>query len=946
VQAGKNAVQMAAAVLSPFNAKQRALFQSNTGPRPRINYYIEDVLVCRTFYCSALGLFSKKCDKVAAYVLGDETHGVKSAKLDGLKRVELDKNDEQYMLCVAFWQDFFKCLCQSPHDGLRLFPVYATRKAIYAMDFVMWFLKIKKIPSVGLPPNAKANGSTSNPKLPHVPDKSMFHDPAYSSSASDLSDSSCDSFSSFSDTDSSEFSSISTTSSDTDEEDGKSANKVLRKSDKSAKAVPRPVGSAKAVPRPVGTKPKSFKVFRNPKTGEVVSGNNKEVIGTYDVDSDGDVSDGAYYHVHPKAQQLGIPSFRTFNRARHHEWFKDVQPRPKHFHARCTVCKHLRDKCAQGWANNLVEVEEWENKLRMHQEEVTAWRTLEQSLQVESKHQQHKMICLSYDDTSALRLPRFTNREPKTLPHSRVDFVPFNITNHGIGENAYVYHVKHSFPKGANRLCTILYNMLRRIKDRKCDPESPEGRQRRARKLVLLADNFIENKCNDLFCFLSHIVSEGWFDEVEMFFGPVGHTHNGNDSQHYVHNQVAGDYNSVTLPEYTRTFVFAWEKPDARPQPVILDCEYDWSRYYKSHIQKVSNIHNNVKDHTYVRAAKIAMGTSGLVEIHFKGSPSSPIWTGAESPSAKYPEGKGWVVLHSVPRGAPEPLDMGLSLRSKKVKQMRSHKFKTAAKDVGCRGSMKWLLEVAATGRVPRGPELQEGDHITQKAAGWGPVFKCGVGDRTFEFPFLVERGEEPTYKFFWEQPQDLVTDFQRRHRVLQSARPQDCDMPQIRYTKDPKEQKKKKAVSCVSSDEEEEEKGKKKKSSKPKRRKAVTVVEKKKTNAKRKKKKGSETEDSDASSEAPPVQEEDSPDEDVEDAWNADPAGCVVGHFAVVHSLYVAKDKKMGLSLVKVTNVLLLIIDCVSRLLRCAKRPLRTRSICLQKVKQTKLVTSKMFPL
>jgi hypothetical protein len=385
-----------------------------------------------------------------------------------------------------------------------------------------------------------------------------------------------------------------------------------------------------------------------------------------------------------------------------------------------------------------------------------------------------------------------------------------------------------------------------------------------------------------------------------MFFGPVGHTHNGNDSQHFVHNQVAGDFNSVTLPEYTRTFVFAWDKPDARPQPVILDCEYDWNSYYKPHIEKISNVNNNPTDHTYVRAARIAMGPSGMVEIHFKGSPSSPRWTGEESPSAAYPEGKGWVVLHSVPTTAPQPLDMNLALRSSKIQQMRSHKYKKAAKDVGCEGSMKWLLEVAQTGRVPKGPELEDGDFVSKKASGWGPVHKCGVGDRTFEFPFIVERGDDPSYKAFWEQPEDLVQDFEHRHRVIQAARAQDTNMPKIRYTKDKPQKKKKRAESCVSDDEkkhdEEEEQGTKKKARIPPRKKAVVG----RKQGKGKKKKGSEEEETDASSSAAPVQQDS---EDGDDAWNADPAGCIVGHFAVVHSLYVASTKKMGISVVKVSD-------------------------------------------
>ena len=108
----------------------------------------------------------------------------------------------------------------------------------------------------------------------------------------------------------------------------------------------------------------------------------------------------------------------------------------------------------------------------------------------------------------------------------------------------------------------------------------------------MLADNFAENKCNTVFAWCTCLVLAGWFDEVELLFGPVGHTHNGNDSVHYVHNHCAGNFNSVTLAEYLNTFVFAWEEDDTRPQPVLLDVLYDWDSYFKKHINKVQGFTN------------------------------------------------------------------------------------------------------------------------------------------------------------------------------------------------------------------------------------------------------------------------------------------------------------------------------------------------------------------
>ena len=134
---------------------------------------------------------------------------------------------------------------------------------------------------------------------------------------------------------------------------------------------------------------------------------------------------------------------------------------------------------------------------------------------------------------------------------TRMRVIPFNLTNHGSQENFYCYTVYHRFDKGANRLCSTLYHYLRRLKfhqPEECRQNSCG--QRGGRTLVLMADNYAENKNNTLFAFCSELILRGWFDEVQLLFGPVGHTHNGNDAVHYTHNQIAGDQVSVTLAEF------------------------------------------------------------------------------------------------------------------------------------------------------------------------------------------------------------------------------------------------------------------------------------------------------------------------------------------------------------------------------------------------------------
>lgn len=217
-----------------------------------------------------------------------------------------------------------------------------------------------------------------------------------------------------------------------------------------------------------------------------------------------------------------LPSFTVFCKCRHHLWFDDVKKRPHHNQARCRVCSSLQMSCQIGWRNG-VSIEHEQQELKLHNDETRRWRTLENQLHFEAKHYRTSMIVLSYDDTSALVLPKLSRRAPKGGPKGGVGFVPWNITNHGAFENHYFYTLKHVIPKGSNRINTFLYFYLRRLK-------MFDNCHAKCQRLVLMADNFIENKCNMLLCFLSHLIYWRWFTTIELLFGPVGHTHNGNDS--------------------------------------------------------------------------------------------------------------------------------------------------------------------------------------------------------------------------------------------------------------------------------------------------------------------------------------------------------------------------------------------------------------------------------
>jgi hypothetical protein len=157
-----------------------------------------------------------------------------------------------------------------------------------------------------------------------------------------------------------------------------------------------------------------------------------------------------------------------------------------------------------------------------------------------SQHNPAEQTTLAYDDTESFGLPHFTKRDYKGLTSSRYEVIPFLIEDYGRNKRSYIYTSKGRFKKGGNRLCTELYYQLRAIK-------FSGTRAAHARKLVMIADNASENKNNTLLAFDHDLVYHGWYDEVIRLYGLVGHTHNGIDGNHQIHNEVFAFVSSLSV---------------------------------------------------------------------------------------------------------------------------------------------------------------------------------------------------------------------------------------------------------------------------------------------------------------------------------------------------------------------------------------------------------------
>ena len=85
-----------------------------------------------------------------------------------------------------------------------------------------------------------------------------------------------------------------------------------------------------------------------------------------------------------------------------------------------------------------------------------------------------------------------TNRPINDFPQARFFVAPWRLINKGLETQDYVYMPTGKWGKGANRIITQLHAYISSIKS---DPANP---QHKARKLILIADNFSENKNNEV----------------------------------------------------------------------------------------------------------------------------------------------------------------------------------------------------------------------------------------------------------------------------------------------------------------------------------------------------------------------------------------------------------------------------------------------------------------
>ena len=427
------------------------------------------------------------------------------------------------------------------------------------------------------------------------------------------------------------------------------------------------------------------------------------------------------------------PSFSTFLRARRHEDFDDVKERAKHNHARCAECAILKHLVLEGFKNGAAE-EEYIQRRRLHDTEVLKWRELESTYKALAVSDPSKVLVVMHDGTEALGLPRLTNRTLKNLSPARFEVVPWLGEDLSAQRKDYIYTAKSAFPKDSNTLISQIHSMIRRAKS---DYEHP---RHKARKLVLIADSASENKNNTLFAYITDLVDNKWFDEVELVFGPVGHTHNGVDACHKIHNQNVGGCASADIGHFVHNYPKGYSGQHTTvPHASFLSRSVDWIKYYEPCVRKISGFTKTKNDPHMVRGFRIARQRDNTVSLTWKMDPGSEKeWRGADGFGGTL----GFYMLKSTPTGLPDFVPHPETTLEEKtaLRKLRSLNMQKAMDAHGLsHESMRYNHVCAAEKSILPNEYLE----LEAPAGEWGRACRVGGTDGA--------RGVLREIKYFWD---------------------------------------------------------------------------------------------------------------------------------------------------------------------------------------------------
>ena len=425
-------------------------------------------------------------------------------------------------------------------------------------------------------------------------------------------------------------------------------------------------------------------------------------------------------------QSKDEPAFQRWRTARDHADFKDVKDRVKHTHARCQTCADLKALMLAGFKDG-ASMREYKQRRRMHDQEVARWRALEKAIHARVIGSNGDEMLIIHDGTVKKGFPNLGHRTLKNLNPSRFDVVPWMAHDISGGRSDYIYAPNASTSKSTNYLLSQFHAVVRRAKSDYTHP------RHRARKLTVIADSASENKNNILFAYYTDMVTNGWFDEVELLFGPVGHTHNGVDATHKIHNVDVSAHIAGDLGHFVRNYTRGFSGQAALPTPSasILGRIVDWKKHYDPLVRPISGFTKTSIDPPIVRGFRIARQQDGSVDLRWKSDPANEKdWRG-ESGFGNTP---GFFLLRAAPRNLPlfelPSKELLTKAHAEHGTRLNSLQMRQALVSQGLEECVDWNVKAHMEGKIPIHRYIEE----STPAGEWGRLCEVGAvnGKRGF----------------------------------------------------------------------------------------------------------------------------------------------------------------------------------------------------------------------
>jgi hypothetical protein len=237
-----------------------------------------------------------------------------------------------------------------------------------------------------------------------------------------------------------------------------------------------------------------------------------------------------YDELYPNAPRSDRPSNSCLYKNMKGILMENVRKSKQHFHLKCGTCSGLENEMnsCKGMWESLTEMHQYLRRLKIHTDSIRAWSAIWMGLTNASSHSPAEINTVLMDDTTARGFPHLGTRLPKdSAGKHRVRFTPMLIWTPALPSTMkhYVYSLTGKHAKGANRWCTLLHHIIRLHKN-------SGTAAAHARRLVIITDNYSENKNNEDFAYCSHAVMEGWYDSIEIIMGEPGHGHTWIDADH------------------------------------------------------------------------------------------------------------------------------------------------------------------------------------------------------------------------------------------------------------------------------------------------------------------------------------------------------------------------------------------------------------------------------